>query len=72
MTTDNFCFYLQNRLIQKGQTGGQLYSNTSPFSFPWLNSSLVWQDKLGRLSLGSFSRYSNSAEVNRLPESGRL
>jgi hypothetical protein len=36
MTTDNFCFYLQNRLIQTSQTGGQLYSDTSPFSIPWL------------------------------------
>jgi hypothetical protein len=34
MTTENFCFYLQNRLIQTGQTGGQLYSDTSPFSVP--------------------------------------
>ena len=24
-TTDNFCFYLQNRLIQTSQTGGQQY-----------------------------------------------
>ncbi len=29
MTTDHFCFYLQNRLIQTGQIGGQLYSDTS-------------------------------------------
>ncbi len=29
MTTDNFCFYLQNRLIQTSQTGGQWYSDTS-------------------------------------------
>ncbi len=35
MTTDNCCFYLQNRLIQTSQTGGQRYSDTSPFSFPW-------------------------------------
>jgi hypothetical protein len=34
MTTDNFCFYLQNRLIQTSQTGGQLYSDTSPLVFP--------------------------------------
>jgi len=34
MTTDNFCFNLQNRLIQTGQTGGQRYSDTSPFSIP--------------------------------------
>jgi hypothetical protein len=36
MTTDNFCFYLQNRLIQTSQTGGQRYSDTSPFSIPWM------------------------------------
>jgi hypothetical protein len=30
MTTDHFCFYLQNRLIQTSQTGGQWYSDTSP------------------------------------------
>jgi hypothetical protein len=35
MTTDNFCFYLQNRLIQTSQTGGQRYGDTSPFSIPW-------------------------------------
>ncbi len=34
MTTDNFCFYLQNRLIQTSQTGGQWYSDNSPFSIP--------------------------------------
>ncbi len=31
MTTDNFCFYLQNRLIQ---TGGQRYNDISHFSIP--------------------------------------
>ncbi len=34
MTTDNFYFYLQNRLIQTSQTGGQPYGDTSPFSIP--------------------------------------
>jgi hypothetical protein len=34
MTTDSFCFYLQNRLIQTSQTGGQWYSDTSPLVFP--------------------------------------
>jgi hypothetical protein len=34
MTTDNFCFYFQNRLIQTNQTGGQWYSDTSQFSIP--------------------------------------
>jgi len=33
-----FCFYLENRLIQTSQTGGQEYSNTSPFSIPCLFS----------------------------------
>jgi hypothetical protein len=36
MTTDKFCFYKQNRLVQTGQRGGQQYSDTSPFSIPWL------------------------------------
>jgi hypothetical protein len=34
MTPDNFCFYLQKRLVQTSQTGGQQYSDTSPFSIP--------------------------------------
>jgi hypothetical protein len=33
-------FYLQNRLIQTIQTGGQWYSDTSPFSIPCLLISL--------------------------------
>jgi hypothetical protein len=36
MTTDNFCFYLQNRLIHTSQTGGQWSDDTSPFSIPCL------------------------------------
>jgi hypothetical protein len=36
MTTDNLHFYLQNRLIQTSQTGGQWYSDTLPFIIPWL------------------------------------
>jgi hypothetical protein len=34
MTTEVFCYYLQNRLIQTSQTGGQWYSDTSPLVFP--------------------------------------
>jgi hypothetical protein len=30
----NESFYLQNRLIQTGQTGSQWYSDTSPISVP--------------------------------------
>ncbi len=37
MTTDNFCFQLQNRLIQTSKTRDQWYSDTSPFSIPWSN-----------------------------------
>jgi hypothetical protein len=29
---------LQNRLIQTSQTGGQRYSDTSPFSIPWIQT----------------------------------
>jgi hypothetical protein len=36
MTIDNFRFYLQNRQIQTGQTGDQLYSVTSLFGVPCL------------------------------------
>jgi hypothetical protein len=36
MTTDKFCFYVQNRLIQTSQTGGQRYSDTSLLVFPAL------------------------------------
>jgi hypothetical protein len=41
MTTDNFCFYFQNRLIRTSQTGGQWYSDTSPISIPWVNTTLL-------------------------------
>jgi hypothetical protein len=51
MTTDNFCFYLQKRLIQASQTGGQRYSDTSPFSIPCLNP---WM-----MSRVSYHRWSN-------------
>jgi hypothetical protein len=39
-TNDNFCFYLQNRLIQTSQTGGQWYSDTSPFSIRWTSNTI--------------------------------
>jgi hypothetical protein len=43
MTTDNFCFYLQNRLIQTSQTGGQWHSDTSSFSIPCLYVSDIYE-----------------------------
>ncbi len=30
-----FVFFMQNRLVQTSQTGGQWYSDTFPFSIPW-------------------------------------
>jgi hypothetical protein len=41
VTNDNFCFYLQDRLIQTSQTGGQWYS--SPFSIPWLSGKKLFK-----------------------------
>jgi hypothetical protein len=41
MISNNFCFYLQNRLIQTNQTGGQQYSDISRFSIPWFQPSLT-------------------------------
>jgi hypothetical protein len=32
---DNWQFFLQNRLIQTSQTGGQWYNDTSPLVFPY-------------------------------------
>ncbi len=46
-----FCFYLQNRLIQTSQTGGQPYSDTSPFLvFP-----VHWYQLNKRIQLQRFS-----------------
>jgi hypothetical protein len=43
LATDNFFFFLQNRLIQNSQTGGQWYSDTSPFRIPWLYVSDIYE-----------------------------
>jgi hypothetical protein len=45
MRNDNLCFYLQNRLDQTSQTGGQWYGDTSPFSIPWFK---LCQKKINR------------------------
>ncbi len=49
MTTEIFCFYLQNRLIQTSQTGGQWYNDTSPFSIPWLECLFIGMEEGSRL-----------------------
>jgi hypothetical protein len=51
MTTDNFCFYLQNRLNQTGQTGGKRYIDTSPYSIPWFSLLLLVLTRLEKTSL---------------------
>ncbi len=48
-----FCFYLQNRLIQTSQTGGQSYIHTSPFSIPW-KMSFSWLLKLDFPTISMF------------------
>jgi hypothetical protein len=53
MTTDNICYYLQNRLIQTSQTGGQQYSDTSPFSIPWCNREVVLERVEKRQRMGN-------------------
>jgi len=65
MTTDNFCFYLQNRLIQTSQTGGQQYNDTSPFSIPWCNKpcfETVYLAKNVKNAQGKSSQLQNSAQ----------
>jgi hypothetical protein len=54
MTTDYFCFYLQNRLIQTSQTGGQWYSDTSLFSIPCLDREQS-QGKLNKVFLSLYT-----------------
>jgi hypothetical protein len=39
---DNFCLYLQNRLIQTSQTGDKWYSDTPAFSIPCFEYSRSW------------------------------
>jgi hypothetical protein len=57
MTTDKFCFYLQNRLIQTSKTGGQQYSDTSLFSIPCFNIKVVVVDhKLLEILANSVAR----------------
>jgi hypothetical protein len=59
MTTDSFCFYLQNRLIQTSQTGGQRDSDTSSFSIPWLTLFYLLN---GWLENSPYVYYGSSAE----------
>jgi hypothetical protein len=66
MTTDNFCFCLQNRLIQTNQTGGQWYSDTSPFSIPWLKVRLHMRRRWRFVKIGHFSWKSHRQRYEEL------
>jgi len=80
MTTENFCFYLQNRLIQTSQTGGQWYRDASRFSIPWRCSTWVGFDRIQNYknALERLTRDKNSSlfrpfvtkpkEINTTPE----
>jgi hypothetical protein len=84
MTADNYRFYLQNRLFQTGQTGGPLYSDTSPFSVPCADSrnvvccTVTCEILLGlRCSVGVTSQefvtsYEDSVEVALMRKSGAI
>jgi hypothetical protein len=52
MITDNFCCYLQNRLIQTSVSGGQRYSETCLFSIPWL---VPWSRHAATFSITTLS-----------------
>ncbi len=70
MTTDNFCFHLQNRLIQTSQTGGQQYSDTYPFSIPWfINFKIMGlYDPVNMHSLFCFINFIWDTKCVRLPQ----
>jgi hypothetical protein len=52
MTTDKFSFYLQNRLIQTSQTGGQRHSDTP---FPLVR--VLHENRLERIARDKHSRF---------------
>jgi len=54
MIADIF-IYLQNRLIQTSQIGGQRYSDTSPISIPWSNY-LLWRNSAAFIGLKNDTR----------------
>ncbi len=72
MTTDHFCFYLQNRLTQTSQTGGQWYNDTSPFSIPWFGISCMTidnfcyylQNRLIQTSQTGGQQYSDTSPIS--------
>ncbi len=72
MTTDNFSFYLQNRVIQTGQTGGQLYSDTSPLVFPGLVHAMLSLSLSFTHTLYVFCDLYESAIITAVPYSRKV
>ncbi len=68
MTTDNFCFYLQNSLIQTSQTGGQQQRGTSPFSIPRTHIQHSNGDLGGGVALSSQQEKRNMIENHSLDD----
>ncbi len=64
MTTDNICFHLQNRLIQTSETGGQWYSDTSPFSIPCFR--YLWVQATKNLSEVSVTKRKKFLSVTKV------
>jgi hypothetical protein len=67
MTTDNFCFYLLNRLIKTSQTGGQRYSDTSPFSIPCPNLLFIRMSRWRHVTRSRFQLTNGLAFYLKLP-----
>jgi hypothetical protein len=69
MTTDHFCFYSQNRRIQTSQTGGQWYSDTSPFSIPCFGElpQPAWVNKSDLFSLSGILSWGGGQGVLSFP-----
>jgi hypothetical protein len=68
MTTDNFCYHLQNRSIQTGQTGGHWYSDTFPFSIPWTEKwPIPPAQAAGNSCVSGHCKYNNLNEIKTPP-----
>jgi hypothetical protein len=61
MTADNFCLYLQT-----SKTGGQWYSDTSPFSIP---CGLYYKPMT---IINDYSRVINKLETSHTDDAGRV
>ncbi len=65
------CFANKNKncqysysFFQTSQTGGQLYSDTFPFSIPWLDSYLTWLRTIYQACLQILDQYHVTIQIN--------